>query len=137
MYKIKFNVEGWRGIIAKDFTVESVARIASAVATWLTRKHKSPTAVLGHDTRFGGEMFMEIVAKILAAKGVKVFVPEDFVTSPMVSLGTVKLSAQCGLLISASHYPAEYNGIKIKNTFGAPLAAAELKDIETLMPNEP
>jgi len=137
MQKIKFNIEGWRGIIANDFTVENIARIASAIAKWLLRKYKTPTVVLGYDTRFGGEMFMETIAKILAVKGIRVFIPEDFVPSPVVSTGVIRLSANCGIYISASHYPAEFNGIKIKDAQGAPVNLRELKDIEVLIPAEP
>jgi phosphomannomutase len=136
MYKIKFGSDGWRGVIAKDFTVENVAKIATSIATWLTRKHKSPSAVIGYDTRFGGEMFLEAVAKVLAARGIRTYLPEDFVTSPMVSLGVTKLKASCGIIITSSHYPSEYNGIKIQNEIGGPLSAAELKDVETLLSTE-
>lgn len=133
MYKIKFGVDGWKGIIARDFTVENVARLAAAIALWLTRKTTKPSAVIGYDTRFGGEMFLEIVTKVLAARGVKTYIPEDFVTSPMVSVAVNKLAADCGIIITASHYTAEYNGIKIKGAKGGPLDTNELKDIEVLI----
>ena len=91
MDKIKFGTDGWRAIIAKDFTIDNVVKISLATALWLTRKFKNPIAVIGYDCRFGGEMFMEATAKILASKGIRVFVSERFVTTPMVSLGVVKL----------------------------------------------
>jgi phosphomannomutase len=136
MDKIKFGTDGWRGIIAKDFTIDNVAKISLATALWLTRKFKNPIAVVGYDCRFGGEMFMEAVAKILASKGIRVFVSERFVTTPMVSLGVSKLKAQCGVIITASHNSAEYSGYKLRGDHGGPMFDKDMKDIENLISNE-
>jgi phosphomannomutase len=136
MDKIKFGTDGWRAIIAKDFTIDNVVKITLAAALWLTRKYKNPIAVVGYDCRFGGEMFMEATAKILASKGVRVFVSERFVTTPMVSLGVVKLKAQCGIVITASHNSAEYSGYKVRGDHGGPMFEKDLKDVETLISNE-
>jgi phosphomannomutase len=136
MERIKFGTDGWRAIIAKDFTIESTVKLALATALWLTRKFKNPVAVIGYDCRFGGEMFMEATAKILASRGIRVFVSERFVTTPMVSLGVVKLKAQCGIMITASHNSFEYNGFKIRGEHGGPMFDKDLKDIENLISNE-
>jgi phosphomannomutase len=136
MDKIKFGTDGWRAIIAKDFTVDNIVKISLATALWLTRKFKNPTAVIGYDCRFGGEMFMEATAKILASKGVRTFVSERFVTTPMVSLGVDKLKAQCGIVITASHNSAEYSGFKLRGDHGGPIFEKDLKDVENLISNE-
>jgi len=136
MDKIKFGTDGWRGIIAKDFTIDNIIKISLATALWLTKKYKNPIALIGHDCRFGGEMFMEATAKILASKGVHVFVAERFVTTPMVSLGLVKLKAQCGIIITASHNSAEYNGFKLRGEHGGPMFDKDLKDVESLINND-
>ncbi len=136
MDKIKFGTDGWRGIIARDFTIDNVVKITLATALWLTRKYKNPVAVVGYDCRFGGEMFMEAVAKILASKGIRAFVAERYVTTPMVSLGTVKLKAQCGIVITASHNSAEYNGFKLRGEHGGPMFEKDQKDVENLMIND-
>jgi phosphomannomutase len=136
MDKIKFGTDGWRAIIAKDFTIDNVVKISLATALWLTRKYKNPMAVIGYDCRFGGEMFMEATAKILASKGIRVFVSERFVTTPMVSLGVAKLKAQCGIVITASHNKAEYSGFKLRGDHGGPIFDKDLKDIENLISNE-
>jgi phosphomannomutase len=136
MDKIKFGTDGWRAIIAKDFTIDNVAKISHATALWLTRKFKNPIAVVGFDCRFGGEMFMEAAAKILASKGIRVYVSEKFVTTPMVSLGVNKLKAQCGIVITASHNSAEYNGYKLRGEHGGPMFDKDLKDVENLISNE-
>jgi phosphomannomutase len=136
MDKIKFGTDGWRAIIAKDFTVANVALVASAVAKWLTGKFQQPVAVLGYDCRFGGEMFMEAVAKILASKGVKIYIPDTFVTTPMVSLGVLRLKANCGIMITASHNAPVYNGIKLKGSHGGPMLQKDVTDIENLISSE-
>jgi phosphomannomutase len=136
MDKIKFGTDGWRGVIARDFTIDNVIKISLATALWLTRKYKNPVVLIGHDCRFGGEMFLEATAKILASKGVSVFVAERFVTTPMVSLGLLKLKAQCGIIITASHSPAEYNGFKLRGEHGGPMFEKDLRDVENLINND-
>ena len=133
MDKIKFGTDGWRAIIAKDFTILNVTKVAYATAQWLTKKYKDPSAVIGYDCRFGGEMFMEAVAKILASKGIRVYIPEHFVSSPAVSLGVVKLKAKCGIIITASHNGAEFNGYKLRGENGGSLPEKVLRDIEYMI----
>jgi phosphomannomutase len=133
MDKIKFGPDGWKGIIAKDFTVENVARLALATSLWMTRKYKSPSAIIGFDCRFSGVLFMESVAKILASKGVKIYIAENFVTTPMVSLGVLKLKAQCGIMITGGNSPSEFNGYRLMGENGGPMPDKDLKDIEDLV----
>lgn len=136
MDKIKFGTDGWRGIIAKDFTLANVAKVAYAIARWLTGKYPSPVAVLGYDCRFGGEMFMEAIAKILASQNIRVLISESFVTTPMVSLAVVKLTANCGIMLTASHNSAEFNGIKLKGDHGGPMLEKDLKDVENMISSD-
>jgi phosphomannomutase len=136
MEKIKFGTDGWRGVIARDYTIESVAKVAYATALWLIRKYKSPSAVVGYDCRFGGEMFMEAVAKILASKSIRVYISEQYVSTPMVSLGVRMLKANCGIMISACNGPVNYNGYKLKGDHGGPMFEKDIKDIENLISNE-
>jgi len=133
MEKIKFSIDGWKAVIAKDFTLANVAKIAYATAQWLTRKYKNPSAIVGYDCRFGGEMFMEAVAKILASKEIRVYIPDKFVSTPMVSLGVIKLKANCGIIITAGHNPAEYSGFKLRGDFGGPMLEKDLREIEYLL----
>jgi phosphomannomutase len=136
MDKINFGTDGWRGIIAKDYTLANVAKVAYALARWITGKYPNPSAVIGYDCRFGGEMFTEAVAKILASKNIRVIISDNFVSTPMVSLGVVKLKSNCGIMITASHNPAEYNGIKLKGDHGGPMLEKDIKDIENLISSE-
>jgi len=135
MSEIKFGTDGWRAIIAKEYTVENVARVASATAQWLKKNFPNPSAVIGHDCRFGGEMFAQTTAIILASRGVKVFIAKDFVSTPMVSLGVVEHKASVGVVITASHNPPEYNGFKLKGHYGGPLLPEKITEIEELIPD--
>ena len=69
---IKFGTDGWRAIIAKEFTTDNVARVSLAVSDFLKKNNDNPTVVIGHDCRFAGELFTETAVKVLATKGVKV-----------------------------------------------------------------
>jgi phosphomannomutase len=134
MTKIKFGTDGWRAIIAQDFTVENVARVTEATAKWLLTKHENPTIVLGHDCRFAGELFAETSAKVFIAHGIKVFLAKDFVSTPMISLGCVKYNTHLGIIITASHNPPAYNGYKIKGSYGGPLGPELVQKIEDTIP---
>ena len=136
MNAIKFGTDGWRAIIAKDFTVRNVARVSAAISNWLFKKYQDATVVVGYDCRFGGKMFSETVAKVLAFKGIKVLLAPDFVTTPMVSLGVKQLKATLGIMITASHNPPEYNGLKLKGPHGGPLFDADIKNVEALIPDD-
>jgi phosphomannomutase len=134
MTKIKFGTDGWRAIIALDFTVDNVARVTEATAAWLLKQHKNPTVVLGHDCRFAGELFAETTAKVFIAHGIKVFMSKGFVSTPMISLGAVKYKTHLGIIITASHNPPSYNGYKIKGSYGGPLGPEQVQEIEDVIP---
>lgn len=133
MTKIKFGTDGWRAIIAKDFTVENVARVTEATAEWLKQNFEKPSVVVGHDCRFAGELFAETTAKVFVAKGIKVFLAKDYVSTPMVSLGALKLNASLGIIITASHNPPSYNGYKLKGHYGGPLVPEKIQEIEDII----
>jgi phosphomannomutase len=134
MTNIKFGTDGWRAIIAKDFTVDNVARVAEATAIWLKKNAKTPSVVLGHDCRFAGELFAETVAKVLTHHGIHVFLAKNFVSTPMISLGTLRKKASLGIIITASHNPPSYNGYKLKGSFGGPLSPEKVQEIEDIIP---
>ena len=135
MTQIKFGTDGWRAIIAKEFTTDNVARVSLAVADFLNENNKNPSVVIGHDCRFAGELFAETAAKVLATKGVKVLLAKDFVSTPMVSLGVVNYKASIGVVITASHNPPSYNGYKLKGDFGGPLLSDDIIDVENRIPD--
>lgn len=134
MTKIKFGTDGWRAIIAKDFTVENVARVTEAVSKYLIKSHGKPSIVLGHDCRFAGELFAETAAKVFIANNIKVYLAKDFISTPMISLGAVNYKTQLGIIITASHNPPSYNGYKIKAHYGGPLGPELVQEIEDIIP---
>ncbi len=134
MTKIKFGTDGWRAIIAKDFTVENVARVTEAVSKYLIKTSSNPSVVLGHDCRFAGELFAETAAKVFVANKVKVYLAKGFISTPMISLGAVNYKTSLGVIITASHNPPSYNGYKIKAHYGGPLGPELVQEIEDIIP---
>ncbi len=119
--KIKFGTDGWRGVIADDFTFEHVAKVALASAYYFKRHKKIKNGVVvGYDARFLSREFAEKSAEVMANKGIKVFISDKISSTPMVSLLSKKMSAAGGVVITASHNPAKYNGYKLKGDFGGP-----------------
>ena len=133
MNSIKFGTDGWRAIIASDYTVENVRRVAEATAIWL-KKTGGKQVVIGYDCRFGGVLFAETTASVLGAYGIKVLMSPDFSSTPMLSLGVAKTNSQLGVVITASHNPPDYNGYKLKSHFGGPLSPVQVSEVEALVP---
>ena len=132
---IKFGTDGWRAIIADDFTVDNVKRVAEATALFM-KKHKMKKAVIGHDCRFAGQLFAFTTARVLGAYGIQCHMAtEGFVSTPMVSLGVAKLKAGLGIVITASHNPPSYNGYKLKASYGGPMIPAEVQELEDMIPD--
>ncbi len=136
MDKIKFGTDGWRAIIAQDFTTANVARVSQAVADWLKENHARPSVVIGHDCRFGGPLFAAVAAQVLGTNGVKVYLARGFVSTPMVSLGVKEKSADQGIVITASHNPPSYNGYKLKGPHGGPTSPTHIAEVEALIKDE-
>lgn len=130
---IKFGTDGWRAIIADDYTVDNVLRVAEATALFM-KKHKMKKAVIGYDCRFGGLLFTQATARVLGAYGIKCHVATGFVSTPMVSLGVVKTKSDLGIVITASHNPPSYNGFKLKAAYGGPMIPSEIAEVEALIP---
>ncbi len=129
MTKIKFGTDGWRAIIAQDYTVDNVKRVAEATAKWL-KKNNGSKVVIGHDCRFAGALFAETTARTLGAHGVHVLLAKGFVSTPMVSLGVVKHGADLGVVITASHNPPSYSGYKLKSNLGGPMVPSQIAEVE-------
>lgn len=135
---IRFGTDGWRGIIAEDFTFENVRRVSKAVAAYLKNYHhsESPLVVIGYDTRFLSSAFAKTCADVLSNAGCKVIFSKDVVSTPAVSASTLALKAGAGIIISASHNPANFNGFKIKTPSGSSAPEAVTKNIEQLLDTE-
>ena len=134
--KIKFGTDGWRAIIAEDYSVDNVARVTVATANWLKQNFDDPSVVIGHDCRFAGELFTQTAVKIFLNEGIKVKMAVGYVSTPMVSLGAVKLGCSIGVVITASHNPPSYNGYKLKSHHGGPLTPELVQEIEDIIPDD-
>ncbi|MBU3676852.1 MAG: phosphoglucomutase/phosphomannomutase family protein, partial [Chitinophagaceae bacterium] len=135
MDTIKFGTDGWRAIIAKEYTVVNVARVAYATAVWLKQKNDRPKVVIGHDCRFGGALFTETVIKVLCGLGVEVVTPRNIVGTPTISFGVLNYKADQGIVITASHNPPSYNGFKLKGAHGGPTPPSQIAEVEALIPD--
>ncbi|NNC94705.1 MAG: phosphoglucomutase/phosphomannomutase family protein [Chitinophagales bacterium] len=137
MIDIKFGTDGWRAIIAQEFTVENVARVAEATAKWVLENANEPRVVLGFDTRFAGALFAETTLNVLCSHGIKVIYDKNFVSTPMISLAAFKLKCFAGIIITASHNPPSYSGYKLKSYYGGPSVPASIAKVESLIEDKP
>lgn len=133
---ITFGTDGWRAIIADHYTLDNLDRVACATASWVLDEYGAGASiVLGHDTRFMGDVFADRVARRLAQAGVHVYQANGFVPTPAVSWGTLEMEANTGVVITASHNPPYYNGFKLKADFGGPAPPAMVKAVEARIPS--
>lgn len=127
---IKFGTDGWRAVIAKDYTYRNLSIVAQATAQWIIDSEiTSNGIVIGHDARFQGRAFTEHVASVFAAKGIPVKMADSICPTPAVSWAAREYDA-VGIVITASHNPPEYNGFKIKAPFGGPATPDQIAEVE-------
>jgi alpha-D-glucose phosphate-specific phosphoglucomutase len=131
---VKFGTDGWRGIIADDFTYENVRVAARAIAHYVIEHEDAKAGVcIGYDTRFGSQSFAKVVAKVLADAGVPVFMADKFTPTPELSFAVRERKAAGGVMITSSHNPAEWNGVKYKASYGGAGNPAIIKSIESYL----
>ena len=128
---IKFGTDGWRALIADDFTFDNVRRVARAIAGYVL-KHEDPTrkVIVGYDTRFLSDRAARAVAQVLADAGIPVLLANDYVPTPAVSYNVKKLGAAGAVIVTSSHNPWNWNGVKFKGKFGGSATPAIMKSIE-------
>ncbi len=116
---VKFGTDGWRGIIADDFTYANVRVAAAAIANYVLA-HENPAAgvCIGYDTRFGSRSFAKVVAEVLAGAGIPVAMAAEITPTPALSYAVRERKAAGGVMITSSHNPAEWNGVKYKASYG-------------------
>ena len=126
--QIKFGTDGWRAVISDTFTFENVRIVAQAVSDWVLKNNAhfpTKSASIGFDNRFLSAEYAASFTEVFAANGIKSYLSDTSVPTPALSFGVVGLKNVCGIMITASHNPAKFNGIKIKTSVGG----AASKDI--------
>jgi phosphomannomutase len=132
---IKFGTDGWRGMIAEDYTFDNVRRCAQGFADYLLGKGwKGEWVVVGHDQRFHSENFAAAVAEVLAGNGLRVYLTEGATPTPVISFSVPKKGAVGAVNITASHNPSTDNGFKVRDPHGGAIDPAGLKEIESRIP---
>jgi phosphomannomutase len=132
--EIKFGTDGWRGIIADDFTFANVRRVAGAIASYVLKYEDAQRGVfIGYDTRFASGSAARVAAEIIAGAGIPVKLANDYTPTPAVSYAVKENGAAGGVMITSSHNPWNWNGVKFKGSFGGSATPAIMKKIEEEM----
>jgi phosphoglucomutase len=127
---IHFGTSGWRGVIAEDFTSAGVRRASAAIADHVLAQNKSPVLLVGYDTGFLSPEFARTSARVLRAHGCGVVLCVEATPTPAIAHAIFDRKLQGGVNITASHNPAQYNGLKFSGPEGGPALPEITKDIE-------
>src|SRR5712691_9489214 len=128
---IKFGTDGWRAIIAEDYTYANVRTCAQAVADYLNGLGRADDGlVVGYDTRFASEGFAAAVAEVAGANGIKVLLSKQAIPTPVVSFSVLHHRAGGGVVITASHNPGTYNGFKYKPDYAGSASPEVIEALE-------
>jgi len=134
-YKIGFGTDGWRGVIAEDYTFDNVRRAAQGFASYLLEQGKQGQwVVVGYDKRFASENFAAAAAEVLAGNGFRVHLTNGATPTPVIAFAVVNKKACGAVNITASHNPPTDNGFKVRNETGGAIDPEGLKRIEALIP---
>ncbi len=136
-YKIKFGTDGWRGVIAEDYTFDNVRRCAQGFASYMLSQGKQGQwIIVGHDKRFSSEHFAAAVAEVLAGNGLKVYLTDGATPTPVIAYAVVDKKAAGAVNITASHNPPTDNGFKVRNDTGGAIDPEGLLQIENGIPDD-
>jgi alpha-D-glucose phosphate-specific phosphoglucomutase len=130
---IKFGTDGWRAVISDEFTFANVRHVAQAVAESLledANEAEQPAAVVGFDTRFLSDRYALAVSEVLAGNGFKVYLAKSDAPTPTISFAIPQYKAVGGVMITASHNPPRYNGIKLKSAYGGGASPSDTARVE-------
>jgi len=127
---IKFGTSGWRAIIAEDFTFANVRLAVAAIADYVRSRNAKPTVIIGRDTRFFGEEFSLTAAQILREHGIRALLCEGATPTPVIAHEIIRRKVDGAINFTASHNPAEYQGLKFSGPDGGPALPEVTRDIE-------
>jgi phosphomannomutase len=129
--EIKFGTDGWRGLIADDFTFANVRRVAGAIASYVLKYEDAQRGVfIGYDTRFLSPNAAHIVAEVISNAGIPAKISNDYAPTPSISYAVKQHGAAGGVMVTSSHNPWNWNGVKFKAKFGGSATPAIMKKIE-------
>src|SRR5215472_6177408 len=128
--RIKFGTDGWRGVIADDFTFGNVRRVAQAHAQYLKSRSNDPLAIVGYDCRFASEDFAQAVAHVFANNGLRTLVFDRPSPTQVASWTVIDRRATGAVEITASHNPYQYNGYKYKTETGSAVPSEVIAELE-------
>jgi phosphomannomutase len=132
--QIKFGTDGWRGVIARDFTFDNLSLVAQATMDYLNREGVGDKPlVVGYDRRFLSRDFARRVAEVAAGNGIRVHLTDCYAPTPAVSWAVHEMGAGAGIMITASHNPSEYNGFKVKEAYGGSARPSTTKILEEIV----
>jgi phosphomannomutase len=137
--QIKFGTDGWRGLIADDYTFANVRTAAEAVAAYVYSRQGTADEdpgrgiCIGYDTRFGSKAFARACAEVIAARGIPVRLAGDITPTPALSFGVRERGAAGGIMITSSHNPAQWNGVKYKAWYGGSGKPSIIAEIESYL----
>ncbi|MGD9014830.1 MAG: phosphoglucomutase/phosphomannomutase family protein [Candidatus Omnitrophota bacterium] len=135
LHNIKFGTDGWRGVISDSFTFDNVRRVAVAIADYYNQQvDRRARIVVGYDTRFLSQTYARVISEGLAAKGIRVILSDKAIPTPALSFATKSKNMTAGVMITASHNPAIYNGVKIKTNSGGAASPEITTQIEKRLP---
>lgn len=131
---VKFGTDGWRGIIADDFTYANVRVAAAAIANYVLKHEDAAAGVcIAYDTRFGSRSFAKVVAEVMAGAGIPVALAAEITPTPALSYAVRERKAAGGVMITSSHNPAEWNGVKYKASYGGSGSPSIMTAIESYL----
>jgi len=132
---IKFGTSGWRAVIAEEFTMANVRRAVEGIARYVASTADRPSLIVGYDPRFMSEKFAALAAEIAAQHGIHCYLSPEAVPTPTIAFEIRRRKADGGINFTASHNPAEYNGIKFSMANGAPALPEVTRKIEAEIAN--
>jgi len=137
MNNITFRRDGWRGIVGEEFDEENVIRVAEAFARYIqAKRQENPTVAVGFDGRKDSNHFAELFAQILSANNINILLSPAIISTPVLSHAVKNNNCTAGIMITASHNPSNYNGVKFKASYGGPFLSEETLKVQQFLSNE-
>lgn len=131
---VKFGTDGWRAVISEEFTFDNLRLVAQAIADFVREENPAnPSVVIGFDTRFLSDRYAAEVARVMAANDIQALLARADTPTPAISYAVVNRGATAGVMITASHNPPRYNGVKLKASFGGSASVTQHRRVEAFL----